>query len=199
MITKVNDIDLKILILFTNGYNKEYYIREVAKLVNISSRTALLTLSKLEKRGILESRTRGKIKNYKIIKSFISREYFILTEQYKKISFLEKNHLLKEIFEKIDKHIQGISIIFGSYAKGTQHKNSDIDLFIVGKYDEEMIKNFGKMYGVDINIKSYPLRTFEKEIYEDILLKEIVENHVVIKSVEQFVESVLRWIKLNGA
>ncbi len=50
MITKVNDIDLKVLTLFTEGYNKEYYIREVEKLLKISSRTALVTLDKLEKK-----------------------------------------------------------------------------------------------------------------------------------------------------
>ncbi|MBU0471063.1 MAG: hypothetical protein KKF65_00435, partial [Nanoarchaeota archaeon] len=64
MITKVNDIDLKILSLFTKGYDKYYYIREVEKLLGVSSRTALVTLAKLEKKGILESKTKGKIKIY---------------------------------------------------------------------------------------------------------------------------------------
>lgn len=195
MVTKVNDVDLRILSLFTKSYNKEYYIREVEKLLGISSRTALVTLAKLEKKGILESKIRGKIKTYSIKKSGLSREYFVLTEQYKKIQFLEKNHLIKEVLEKAEDYMQGIVIVFGSYAKGLQKKDSDLDIFIVGKHDEDRIKEVGKKYGIDINIKCYPMKIFEKEINTDILLKEVIENHIIIKGVEGFVWRVAKWIK----
>ena len=199
MIIKVNDIDLRILALFTKGYDKEYYIREVEKLLKISSRTALVTLAKLEKVGILKSIMKGKIKLYSIRKTILSREFFLLAEQYKKIRFLERNHLVKEILEKVDGFMEGIVVVFGSYAKGLQKEDSDLDLFIIGKYNGKKIKNSGKKYGIDINIKTYPLTLFEKEIYDDILLKEITENHILIKDVEGFVGRVVKWIKLNGA
>lgn len=195
MVIKVNDIDLKVLSLFTKGYEKEYYIREVEKLIEVSSRTALVTLAKLEKKGILESKIKGKIKAYSIKKSVISREFFLLTEQYKRIAFLEKNHLVKEVLEKADGYMQGIAIIFGSYAKGIQKDDSDIDLLIVGTFDEKKIKETGNKYGLDINIKSYTMNLFEKEIREDILLKEITENHIIIKDAEGFVRRVLKWIR----
>ena len=195
MVTKVNDMDLKILSLFTKGYDKEYYIREVEKLLEVSSRTALVTLAKLEKKGILESKTKGKIKAYSIRKSTLSREFLLLTEQYKKIQFMDKNQLVKEVLEKADDYLQGIVIVFGSYAKGIQKDDSDLDLFIVGTFDEKKIKETGDKYGLDINIKSYPMRFFEKEIHDDILLKEIVENHVIIKDAEGFVRRVVKWIK----
>ncbi len=195
MITKVNDIDLRVLSLFTKGYDKEPYIREVEKLLKISSRTALLTLDKLEKIGILESKTKGKIKIYSIKKTGISKEYFLLTEQYKKIHFLEKNHLIKEILEKLDSVFEGVVILFGSYAKGIQKKDSDLDLFIVGKHDEKQIKEVGHKYGIEINIKSYPMDIFKKEINEDILLKEVAENHILINNAEGFVREVVKWIR----
>ncbi len=195
MVTKVNDTDLKVLSLFANGYEKEYYIREVEKLLNVSSRTALVTLAKLEKRGILESKVRGKIKVYAIKKSFLSREFFLLTEQYKRIMFLEKYHLVKEVLEKADEHMQGIVLVFGSYAKGIPKDDSDLDLFIIGTFDEKKIKKVGHTYGLEINIKSYPLNIFEKEIHDDILLKEIIEHHIIINDAEGFVRRVLPWIK----
>ncbi len=195
MVTKVNDIDLRVLSLFTKGYNKEPYIREVEKLLKISSRTALLTLDKLEKIGILESKTKGKIKIYSIKKIGMSKEYFLLTEQYKKIHFLEKNHLIKEILEKLDHVFTGIVVLFGSYTKGIQKKDSDLDLFIVGKHDEKQIKEVGHKYGIEINIKSYPMDIFKKEINEDILLKEVAENHILINNAEGFVREVVKWIR----
>ena len=81
MVIKVNDTDLRILSPFTKGYDKEYYIREVEKLLKVSSRTALVTLAKLEKKGILVSKTKGKIKTYAIKNSTLSREFFLLKEQ----------------------------------------------------------------------------------------------------------------------
>ncbi len=195
MVIKVNDVDLKILSLFTKGYDKEYYIREVEKLIEVSSRTALVTLAKLEKRGILESKTKGKIKAYSIKKSVLSREFFLLTEQYKRIEFLGKNHLVKEVLEKADEYMQGIVIVFGSYAKEIQKDDSDLDLFIVGTFDGEKIKETGNKYGLDINIKSYPMDIFEKEIRDDILLKEITKNHIIIKDAEGFVKRAIKWIR----
>ena len=91
--------------------------------------------------------------------------------------------------------MQGIVVVFGSYAKGTQKEDSDLDLFIVGKYNEKEMRNTGKIYGIDINIKSYPLPLFEKEIYNDILLKEIRENHILIKDREGFVRRVVKWTR----
>ncbi len=195
MIIKVNDIDLRVLSLFTKGYDKEHYIREVERLLKVSSRTTLLTLAKLEKIGILESKIKGKIKAYSIKRSGLSREFFLLTEQYKKIQFLKKNQLIKEIIDKADEFMQGIVIIFGSYAKGIQDDDSDLDLFVVGKYDEDKISDISKKYGVNINIKSYPMGLFEKEINNDIFLKEVVGNHILIRDAEGFIRRVIKWIK----
>lgn len=195
MTNKINNTELSVLTLFTKGYDKEYYIREVTRMLKVSPRTALLTLAKLEKRSILESKIKGKIKLYSIRKSGLSREFMVLTEQYKKVRFLEKNPLIREILEKADIFMKGTVIVFGTYAKGTQKEDSDLDLFIAGRYDERMIKQFGKKYGTDVNVKSYPPNIFEKKIGEDILLKEIAENHVIIKGVEVFVLKVAKWIR----
>ncbi len=195
MFIKVNDIDLKLLSLFTKGYGRGYYIREVEKLLDVSSRTALVTLAKLEKSGVLESKTMGKIKIYSIRKTGISKEYFVLTEQYKKIQFLAKNPLIKEVLEKADRLLGGMIIVFGSYAKGIEKEDSDLDLFIVGDYDEKKVKEIGDKYGIRIDIKSYPDKFFKKNIHEDILLKEITENHIIIKGAENFLRDIVQWTK----
>jgi predicted nucleotidyltransferase len=171
MSIKVNDTEMNVLGLFTKGYDKEYYIREVEKLLGVSSRTALVTLSRLEKKGILESKFKGKTKTYRIKKTVLSREYFLLTEQYKKIQFLEDNPLIKEVMEKSDEFMEGMAVIFGSYAKGRQKEGSDLDLFVVGRYEGNKIRELGKKYGIEVNIKSYPVNIFEKELHTDILLK----------------------------
>jgi uncharacterized protein len=188
MITKVNNIELHILILFSDGYNKEHHIREVSKKIRVSSRTAQITLAKLEEKQILKSQIKGKNKAYKLTQTTISKEYLILTEQYKKILCIEKNHLIKEIIEKIEPHIQGTGIIFGSYAKGLEKKDSDLDIFIIGSCKEKEIEQIGKQYALHIQIKQYPKKIFEKNIYTDPLIKEIIQNHILIKNSEYFVK-----------
>jgi len=197
MYEKVNKLGItenhvQVLTLFTNGFDREYYIREVQKLLNVSPRTAQLVLEDLEGKTVLESQTRGKIKVYRLRKSMMAREYLILAEEYKRISFLEKNNLIREIVEKIIPHIKGIAVVFGSYAKGIQKEDSDVDVFIAGDYNKSKIDNISKMYGVNISVKKYPLDLFEKEIRSDPLLKEIIENHVVVSGTESFINIVLQ-------
>ena len=187
---KFTENTLQVLSLFTNDFNSEYYIREVEKLLKISPRTAQLILKDLEDKGVIESKIRGKIRTYKIKLSEFTRRYLIFVEQYKAISFLEKKLLIKEIIEKITPHIKGIGIIFGSYVKGLEKKGSDLDIFIAGNYNNEEIKKVSKNLGIDISIKCYPLKTFEKNMAKDILLKEVLKNHVVFLNVEQFIQRV---------
>mgnify|MGYP001569521704 CR=1 FL=1 len=65
----ISETQLKIISLFTKGFDREYYIREVTQLLSISPRTAQLNLEDLEKNGLLEATTKGKIKLYKIKKN----------------------------------------------------------------------------------------------------------------------------------
>jgi len=194
MYKKVNITEntLRVLSLFTNGFDREYYIREVEKLLIISPRTAQLILEDLENKGITESKVKGKTKTYKIKTNELTKRYLAFVEDYKTIAFLGKDLMIKEIIEKITPHIEGIGIIFGSYAKGLERKESDLDIFIAGNYDKEEIRKISKNLGVEMSIKNYPLKTFEKNLKRDVLIREILKNHIVFKNTEEFIQRVLK-------
>lgn len=194
MYNKINITEngLQIISLFTNGFDREYYIREVEKLLKISPRTAQLILEDLENKGIIESKVKGKIKSYKLKISELSGRYLAFVEQYKSIAFMEKNLIVKEVIEKIVPFINGIGVIFGSYAKGTFDKESDLDIFVAGGYEEEEIKKISRNFGIEISIKCYPLKTFEKNANQDIFLREVLKNHIVFKNAELFIQKVLK-------
>ncbi len=183
---------LRVLSLFTNGFDRDYYIRQVEKLLNISPRTAQLILENLENKGVVESKIKGKIKVYKLKRNNTAQRYMVFAEQYKELVFLENFPLIKEIIDKISPFINGIGIIFGSYAKGTADKHSDLDIFIAGEYDKGYTKKISKTYGIDISIKCYPLKFFKKNLDNDILLKEVLKNHIVFLNIEQFIRMVLK-------
>ena len=171
---RITENTLQVLSLFTNDFNREYFVREVERLLKISPRTAQLILEGLENKGIIESKKRGKIKTFKLSLNETTKRYLVFVEQYKTILFFEKKLLIKEIIEKITPHIKGTGIIFGSYAKGLEKEGSDLDIFIIGKYDYNEIKKIAKIFGIDVNIKCYPTKTFEKNLKKDILLKEVL-------------------------
>lgn len=189
---RITENTLQVLSLFTNDFSREYYIREVEKLLKISPRTAQLILEDLENKGVIESKLRGKIKTYKIKLSEFTKRYLVFVEQYKAIAFLENNLMIKEVIGKITPNIKGIGIIFGSYAKEIEKKESDLDVFVAGNYNKEEIKRVSKNLGVEISIKCYPIKTFEKNINKDILLKEILKNHIVFVNAGQFIQKVLK-------
>ena len=188
----ITENHLKILSLFTGG--NEFYIREVQKILGISPRTAQLILDDLEKKTVLESKVRGKIKMYKLKKTQAAKDYFIMTEQYKKLCFI-KDDMLKEIIEKITPHIKGIALIFGSYVKRKQKKSSDLDVFVAGSYNKEELQNISKLYGIHISVKTYTLTIFKKHIRDDILIREVLDDHIIIKGVEEFVNARWKWTR----
>jgi len=187
----ITENHLMVLSLFTDGYYKEYYIREVYNTLNIGVRTAKRILDDLEQKGILTSNIKGNIRVFTIQNNQLARDYLTLTEQYKKIIFLQNNLLIKEIIEKITPHIKGISLIFGSYAKEEQDEESDLDLCIIGKFNKTEIFKVSKTYNISLNIKNYSLSTFEEKKDDDFLLKEIIQNHVIITQPDQFIERIL--------
>ncbi|MEK6903669.1 MAG: nucleotidyltransferase domain-containing protein [Nanoarchaeota archaeon] len=194
MYDKINitENSLQVLALFTNGFERDYYIREVEKVLDISPRTAQLMLEDLENKGILESKKRGKIKSYTLRLNEHTNRYLLFVEQYKALAFLEKSLIVKEMIEKITPYIQGVGVIFGSYAKGLENKESDLDVFIAGSYNKEEVKKVSKNFGINISVKCYPMKVFEKNVGKDILLKEIAKTHIIIANGEKFIEVMVK-------
>jgi uncharacterized protein len=169
---------LKALCLFPT-LTTEHHIREVARLMSISPRTAQLTLEALEERGALISRTRGRNRVYRLQKA--GWRYVLLAEHYKTISFLETHPHLERVLDPIE----GIGIIYGSYAKGTETRSSDLDLFIAGTGTPP------KRTGIRIQTTTYPLEAFERGIATDAYLREVIEHRVVISGAEALVRMIM--------
>ncbi|MCD4759931.1 nucleotidyltransferase domain-containing protein [archaeon] len=177
---------------FLKGYNKEIYGRELIKKVNISQKNIALTLEELEKEGTLSSKTRGNTRYYSLNKlNPLCKRYILLAEVENSIKFLKNNPKISQILNKINKN--QIICIFGSYAKETQKKDSDLDLFIVGKFDEKSIKELGKNYNLELSIKKGSKLDFIKLLKDNNpLMNEILENHIIISGYEEFIDEVTK-------
>jgi predicted nucleotidyltransferase len=159
----------------------------IAKKKKLNQKTTSSFLKELEKESILKSELQGKNKLYSLNlnNKEIVKNYIIAVEHLRTIKFCRKNILIKEIIHKIKEHIKGIAIIFGSYTKNTQKQDSDLDVLIIGKCNESEISRISKIYRIEINLKIYP------RLKKDILIKEVIKNHIIIKNAEQFIEEII--------
>ena len=185
MYEKINITEntLKVLSMYTRGYDKEHYIREVSRIMQISPRTSQLILSDLEKKGILTSKQRGKTLLFSLNKQNpIAKAYVKLAEDYKLVAFLSENNEVKYLLEELGEiDDEAIFAIFGSYAKGTRKKDSDFDLFAVSHKTsiKDKIKALEGKHSFRISVKMANKKTFEKK---DVLTTEVLENHVCLQN-----------------
>lgn len=188
----INENSLMVLSVFSNGYENEYYIREMCRHLPISHGTAQTILVRLEEKRVLTSSQRGKIRLFRIKPGEIATQYFTITEIYKKIRFMENEPYISEILTKISAVSEGIVLLFGSYANGTATEDSDIDIFIAGTSDKQAIKNLETLYHVEINVIVYPIPAFTSQEEFDPLITEVKKNHIIWKNAESFVRDVLK-------
>jgi len=168
---------------FLSDFNAKLTGSFIAKKKNLNQKTVSNYLNKLEKEHILKSKTQGKNKLYalNLDNKEIAANFIIAVEHLRTVNFYKKNILIKEIAEKLKLHINGMAIIFGSYAKNTQKKDSDLDILVIGKCDEKEINKLSNIYKIEVNLKIY------SKLEWDFLTKEVIKNHIIIKNAEQFI------------
>lgn len=193
----INQTTIRILTLFTTDYHKTIHLREIARNIQTDTKAVGIHLNRLENNNILQSTTKGRNKEYHLnLNNPVTKHYLILAETLTTIIHLENNYIIKKITGEISDKIDGTIILFGSYAKGEATEESDIDLLIVSEKntDTEAVNETGKLIGKDINIKTTDNKLFQNGLKEnDPLIKEIIQNHVVLKGADSLVEIMWRY------
>lgn len=152
----------KILALFFQNEDNEYYLREIEKLTGVPSSNIKRDLKKLENDkffltnrvgNLLFYKLNKKHPHYKEIKKIVMSEIGI---EFELINFFNTLTNIKFAF------------IYGSYASKKNTSNSDIDLMIVG----EPLKNL-------IGDKIFELeRSFQKEINYQIISYDVFKQKI---------------------
>ena len=180
----------EILGLFLGNYIREIYGRELINKVNMSQKEIALILNSLENKGILLSTKKGNIKFFKLnIKLMKLKDILAIAEFNRKMSFFDKHRKLAYVFTKDDSRIIGI---FGSYAKSSETKESDVDIFIIGKKKPEDVLSAQRL-GLKPNIKYFSESDMVKLLSEkNNLLNEIVLHHILVFGIEDFIRLIWR-------
>jgi predicted nucleotidyltransferase len=124
---------VKLLDHFFLHPGEEFYVRQIAAALNEPVGTVARELSHLEEAGILSFRPVGNQKHYGF-----NRDCPIL-EDLRNI-FLKTSGASAALREGLKKLSSvEIAFLYGSYASGEAHANSDLDLMIVGKVSDRLL------------------------------------------------------------
>ncbi len=162
---------------------EEIHARALAKRLDINHMTAIRNLKELVSENVLEFRKDGRNKVYFMKKNMEARNYALISELYKLNKILKNYPELRKTIKNIQQNKEiGLAILFGSYAKGTANRNSDIDVFIETK--DRNLKKELELLNSRLSVK---IGDYDRE---SPLIKEIEKNHVIIKGVELFYEKI---------
>ncbi|MHA1344273.1 MAG: nucleotidyltransferase family protein [Promethearchaeota archaeon] len=178
MLQKSNII--KVAEIFFNNPNKEYYLMDISKNIKLAHTSVKKNLNKLIKLGIINEiiRKRGKRK-FPFYKANSENKTFKKYKIIHNISSILESGLIDFIEEKLSpKSI----VLFGSYLKGEDIEDSDIDLFVECKEEKLNIKIFEKKLERKIqlhfkdNFTSYP-KELKNNIINGMVLSGFLEGY----------------------
>ena len=167
MFEKVNitPLGLQILIFLARNPDNQFYLREIAKILNKSVGGTHKTLKSLYKMGFVKENKSGKNLYYQINQMNPSIKNFKIFMTINELTPLINK--FKDVSEKI--------ILFGSCATGEDTNESDIDLFILTNEKDIVIKytnnrNFEReIQAVIVNaVEFMKLKEQDKAFYQEI-------------------------------
>ncbi len=178
----------KILQAFLPDYGRKLHVRQIARMVKINRQTASETLSSMERARILDSEISGRQKLYFINGSNVKAKIHLQNaENLTKSELCERKPFFLRLVEFID--ASSVAVLFGSYAKGIEKKDSDIDLLVITDKAEQDFGIFEKETGKTVQSFRMNRNEFlERFFRKDHLVVEAVKYHVCLKNAECFVD-----------
>jgi predicted nucleotidyltransferase len=147
--------------LFVSNPDGQYYLRELERLLETPVSMIRKELLRLEAEGMFLSRKRGNLAYFYLNKSYP------LYDELKSMVF--KTVGIQGSVRKILDGLKGVekAFIYGSYARDEASASSDIDLFILGNVNEDVLvrrlRDLEKDLQREINYALYTKRDFERK------------------------------------
>lgn len=171
---------------------RELTIRQLSKEIKSDYKIVHTAVNRLVAKGILNAEKIGNSTQVKIC-SKLSKE--VLVVEFERREEISKNKNIKLLLETIKEKtaiINFVLLLFGSYAKGNQNKNSDIDLmFIVPELKiEKKIEEAVSILPLKIHFLVFTEKQFiDMENSKELnVVKEAIKSNVILHGIEQYYE-----------
>jgi predicted nucleotidyltransferase len=174
----VQNLTNEIILILLQG---PLHTRGIAESLGRSHATIIRRLQEMVAENSIDFKFEGKNKVYFLKKSLEGRNAVIIAEMYRQSRLVADYPQVRGIIRAVlDLHEVRLALIFGSYAKGSAHERSDIDLFI--ETENRILKKSLEDQFTALSVK---IGIFNRE---HPLIREIEKDHIIVKGVEEYLE-----------
>ena len=165
---------LTILKEFFEDPQRSFNIRELARLVKINHTTVRQYLNRFVKEGLLIKK-KGNI--YDSYTSYLSPQYLSL-KLYYNLEKLRKSNLVHYLEKQFD---LPTIVLFGSYAKAYDAKDSDIDLCVISYIKKQAsVETYELILHRKINLQIFTKKEFETQKQKNPAFVNSIANGIVV-------------------
>jgi len=194
---RITKTEMKILEFFTINIGKQFTILEIARQIKTSYPITHEYIQKLADKNLIMVEKQGKSNLCSFNYKRANQDVFYV-EQLRAGNLIKKNKnlavLTSDIKSKVDYYFY-ILLLFGSFAEGTQNKQSDIDLLMIIPEPENPEKFESKIHSITsiypleihltvINEKSFIEMLAGKDVTN--VAKEVLNNHIILYGIENY-------------
>jgi len=177
---------LKELIPSEEGFT----IRELSRRIGSDYRITYLSVKKLADKGLLDRRVIGKSILVRFNRRFSAEVFKAEHERAEEIHNRKDFEIISETIRQSIKTVHLIILLFGSYAKKTQTKNSDIDLMVIapGTEHEKEVEQAVSLIPLPIHLLFFTEEEFARmrDSREGNVGKEAMKNNMILYGIEQY-------------
>jgi predicted nucleotidyltransferase/predicted transcriptional regulator len=160
-----------------------FTIKKISEALKINYRTAYERVAVLEKEKLIKITRAGNSKICEFTNKFNSKVY---EAEYERRMSMNKDLLVLRS-RLAELNFSFIALLFGSYAKGTANKNSDIDILSIGG-DEKEIKAVISLLPDKIHLTSITCEEFMHmaKSKEFTVVSEAIKNNIILIGIEEY-------------
>ena len=157
--------------MFFDNPTKEFNARELSRKTGLSIFSVLEAIKKLSKEGLISAQKKG---NMKIVKASYS-DVFIRSKRIRNLEKVYDSKIIEYLSEAYEK--PEAIILFGSYSRGDDIENSDVDIAIITKDHKNLnTEKFEKMLSRKISIHEIDLKKVSKEFHNNLINGIVLEG-----------------------
>jgi len=189
--------DVVIISFLIERKNEEFNILNISKELKMDYKNVYSIVKRLEKESLIKLESFGQSNRVKLVSQV---HPLIFEAEYSRRKELLKNKNLAVMLNDFKNALKSkcyVLLIFGSYAKKTQTKNSDIDLmFIFPEGNEELFEKEINRAARSLPLPVHYLVFSEKQFLEMVndkqpnVGKEALKNNIILYGIETYYEMI---------
>jgi len=194
-ITPLTGLEIRLINFFLEHITESFAIREIARKAKIDYKLVHTTVQKLVQRKVLNKKRQANVDLCSL--SFVDLSSIYYVENIRKEEFLQKNKELKRFFQEVQENVKSsyyTLLIFGSFAKMTEKKNSDVDILVISpeRNGGEEIERIISLKALLLKRKVQIIVLGEKEFIDNLssrqlnVVKEAFKHHLILFGAEAF-------------